>query len=60
MMPDLGKYAAEVLSAYAVTIALMVTLLAISLRRSARTRRALREVEQTRLARAGKESAPDG
>ncbi len=51
MMPDLGKYAAEVLSAYAVTIALMVGLLVISLRQSAKTKAALRAVEEARQAR---------
>ncbi|NDR55115.1 heme exporter protein CcmD [Aliiruegeria sabulilitoris] len=59
MMPELGKYAAEVLSAYAVTITLMVALLLISLRQSARTRRALRDVEAARKNRSGKESATD-
>ena len=60
MMPDLGKYAAEVLSAYAVTIVLMVGLLLISLRQSARTKRALRDVEETRQMRSGKGSATNG
>lgn len=60
MMPDLGKYAVEVLSAYAVTIALMLALLLLSLRQSARTRRALREVEAARQAKAGRKDAADG
>ena len=60
MMPDLGKYAAEVLSAYAVTIALMIALLLISLRQSARVKRALRAVEEARAARPGRETGLDG
>ena len=61
MSPDLGKYAAEVLSAYAVTIVLMVALLAISLRQSVRTRQALRDVEEARQkAKQGREQAKDG
>ena len=51
MMPELGKYAVEVLSAYAVTILLMVVLLAASLRQSAKTKAALRDVEEARQAR---------
>ncbi|MDV7144932.1 heme exporter protein CcmD [Tropicimonas sp. TH_r6] len=51
MMPDLGKYAAEVLSAYAVTIVLMVVLLVISLRQSAKTKAALRVIEAARQAK---------
>ncbi|MEV8466299.1 heme exporter protein CcmD [Fluviibacterium sp. DFM31] len=45
MMPDLGKYAAEVVSAYAVSLGLLIGLVALSLRRSARLRDALRQVE---------------
>lgn len=61
MIPDLGKYAAEVLSAYAVTIALMVGLLAISWRQSVKTRAALRAVEAARAkAKTGEEAANDG
>lgn len=45
MMPDLGKYAAEVLSAYGVSLTLIAGLVLWSLRRSARLRDALREVE---------------
>ena len=56
MMPELGKYAVEVLSAYAVTILLMVVLLAASLRQSAKTKAALRDVEEARQARKGEAS----
>ncbi|MCI5111516.1 MAG: heme exporter protein CcmD [Marivita sp.] len=48
MMPDLGKYAFEVLSSYAVTIVLLVGLVAASLRRARQARRALDDVEQRR------------
>lgn len=45
MMPELGKYADTVLGAYAVSILLIAGLVALSLWQSARTRRALDEVE---------------
>lgn len=45
MMPDLGDYAFEVLSAYAVSIALLVGLIWATLQRAARLRRQLAEVE---------------
>ncbi len=41
MMPDLGKYAATVLSAYGVSLVLVAGLIAVSLWRSARVRKAL-------------------
>jgi len=44
-MPDLGKYADAVLSAYAVSILLLVAIVAISLWRGRRVRAALRDVE---------------
>ena len=44
-MPDLGRYAAEVLSSYAAAIGLVVVLVALSLWRNARVRRDLRAVE---------------
>lgn len=52
MTPDLGKYAVEVLSAYGVSVLLILALVLQSLRRAGRTRAALREVEarRTRLA----------
>lgn len=44
-MPDLGKYAAEVLSAYGVSILLIAALVGWSFLRAARVRRALEEAE---------------
>ncbi|MFT5066109.1 MAG: heme exporter protein D [Yoonia sp.] len=44
-MPDLGKYAAEVLLAYGVSIAVLITLVVISWRQSLRVRRNLEAVE---------------
>ncbi|MEA5161882.1 heme exporter protein CcmD [Cereibacter johrii] len=46
MIPDLGKYAVSVLTAYGASIALLAGLVALSLWRGARVRRMLREVEQ--------------
>ncbi|MGH1354762.1 MAG: heme exporter protein CcmD [Thalassovita sp.] len=46
MIPDLGKYQAEVLSAYAVSIALIVVLIVVSVVRSRKARAALDDVEQ--------------
>lgn len=46
MMPDLGKYAEAVLSAYAVSILLIVVIVVLSLRQGRRARRALGQVEQ--------------
>ncbi|MFO1210277.1 MAG: heme exporter protein CcmD [Amaricoccus sp.] len=48
MWPDLGKYAATVLGAYAVTLALIALLVGASWRRSAAVRRRLAEVEARR------------
>jgi heme exporter protein D len=45
MMPALGAYAGTVLAAYGVTLALLGGLVALSLWRSARVRRALEAVE---------------
>ena len=45
-MPDLGDYAVEVLSAYAVSILLIGSLIVLSWRRYARVRAALEEVEK--------------
>ena len=45
MMPDLGKYAGAVLSAYAVSLALIVLLVAVSLWRARRVRAELDRVE---------------
>ena len=44
-MPELGKYAVAVLGSYGATILLLAALVGFSLWRSARMRRALREVE---------------
>jgi heme exporter protein D len=45
MMPELGKYAVEVLSAYAVSLALLGGLVALTLRRGRKARAALDEAE---------------
>ena len=45
-MPDLGKYAAEVLSAYAVSLLLLAALIGLTLWRGRAARRALEETEQ--------------
>lgn len=45
MIPDLGKYATDVLSAYAIAILLLVALVAVSLRQSAKARKALEDAE---------------
>ena len=44
-MPDLGKYATEVLSAYGASLALLAVLLVITLSRGAAARAALKEAE---------------
>ena len=44
-MPDLGPYAAEVLAAYAASLALIGALVALSLARATRLRRRLDEAE---------------
>lgn len=41
MMPDLGKYAVEVLSSYAISLALIVALLVVSVWRSRAAKAAL-------------------
>ena len=45
-MPELGKYAAEVLSAYALAIALIGGLIAVTLLQGAKARRDLAEIEK--------------
>ena len=45
-MPDLGKYADTVLSAYGVSILLLVLLLVLTLWRGAKVRAALKDVEE--------------
>ncbi|MFQ6552794.1 heme exporter protein CcmD [Aestuariibius insulae] len=44
-MPDLGKYAAEVLLAYGVSLALLALVIGVSWWRARRVRRALAKVE---------------
>lgn len=46
MMPDLGKYAEAVLSAYAVSIVLLVAIVALSLWRGRRVRAQMVEAEK--------------
>ncbi|WP_088625675.1 heme exporter protein CcmD [Oceanicola sp. 22II-s10i] len=48
MIPDLGKYAGAVLSAYGVSLALLVALVAVSLIRARRVKAQLDEVEGRR------------
>ena len=60
MMPDLGKYAAAVLSAYGVTIALLVAIVGLSVMRERRVRRDLEDAEarrKTRMSRSSSDSA---
>lgn len=45
-MPELGKYAAEVLSAYAATVVLISGLIVLTVRRSRKVRKALEEAER--------------
>lgn len=45
MMPDLGKYAVEVLSAYAASLVLLAVLILLTLRRGRAARAELREIE---------------
>lgn len=48
MMPDLGKYASTVLSAYAISLTLLVAIIALSLWRARRMRRKLDAAEARR------------
>ena len=48
MMPDLGRYAPEVLGAYAVGIVLIALVVALTWLRGRRVRAALRRVESRR------------
>jgi heme exporter protein D len=45
MMPDLGRYAVEVMSAYVVSIGLLAGIVAVSVARARRVRRELDEAE---------------
>ena len=47
-MPDLGAYAVPVLSAYAVSIALLIVVVAASIWKARRVRARLEEVESRR------------
>lgn len=47
-MPDLGRYAVEVLSAYAVCLVLVAALVWLSIRRARRVRAQLKEIEDRR------------
>lgn len=44
-MPDLGKYAAEVLTAYGVSLAFLAGIVVVSVIRSRRVKRALADAE---------------
>ncbi len=46
MMPDLGKYAGAVLSSYAVSLVLIVALVALSIWRARRVRADLDRIEE--------------
>ena len=46
MIPDLGKYAVEVMSAYGVSLLLLAVLVATTLRRGRAARAELREIER--------------
>ncbi|MEH6834496.1 MULTISPECIES: heme exporter protein CcmD [Falsihalocynthiibacter] len=50
MMPELGKYASEVMAAYAATAVLLAVLIAMTVVKSRRVADALREVENRREA----------
>ena len=47
-MPDLGKYAETILSAYAVTIVLIIAIIVTSVMRARKTKRQLDELEARR------------
>ncbi|SLN42003.1 Heme exporter protein D (CcmD) [Pseudoruegeria aquimaris] len=49
MMPELGKYATEVLSAYAVSLIILVLFVLASLWRARRVRNELRKVEERKV-----------
>lgn len=46
MMPDLGKYAITVLSAYGASITVLIALVALTLRRGRKVRVELEHIEQ--------------
>lgn len=45
-MPDLGKYAAEVLSAYGASLILLAALVVVTVRRGRKVRAEMRAVEE--------------
>lgn len=48
MMPDLGKYSADVLAAYGVSALCLIAIVVLSLRQSARARKNLQDAENRR------------
>ncbi|MBF9049673.1 heme exporter protein CcmD [Roseobacter sp. HKCCD9010] len=48
MMPDLGRYATEVLSAYAGSLALLILVVVVSIWQARRVQRRLNSVEERR------------
>lgn len=48
MLPELGKYAVPVLSAYGVSLGLIVVMIAQSLWKSAKVKRNLQQIEERR------------
>lgn len=48
MMPDLGKYAVEVLSAYGVSLGLILAIVFLSVSRARRVKAELEEIESRR------------
>lgn len=52
-MPDLGAYAAEVIAAYAVTLALLAAIVGVSVWQARRARARLGDVERRRPERPG-------
>ena len=46
MMPDLGKYAVDVLAAYAVTAAILAAIVGLTLAEARRARRVLDDAEK--------------
>ncbi|RPE71227.1 heme exporter protein D [Pacificibacter maritimus] len=47
-MPDLGKYASDVLAAYGITAALLLGLIALSVVQSSRVKKRLKAAEERR------------
>ncbi|MFA5539929.1 MAG: heme exporter protein CcmD [Gemmobacter sp.] len=53
MLPDLGRYSSEVTASYIVSLGLLALLIALTLWRGARVRRALEEMEARRRKETG-------